>query len=323
MNADKQVKEMGKKIVSIFLSIIILWSSIFLTIAFLLKWNLRKSEIVSNIENNNLSFLLQDRYGKEPVFIEEMRDFLELASIPPDTIDSVLNSQATKNFIGKYTYDVLNYMIYQEDKASITKDDLIHLATDNFYVIDAKLKENHRSFTEKDKQKIVAFINEYAGEVMNFFPTANSFLKKMEEGNIVVYQNITLKDVTTSLKIFLSTTNICIALSILLIGAFLLVFMHFNSKKYICYLKNTILVYIFLFVFIEIMMGTIGKDFLMNKWESANTFINYLVNAVSKNLWLLLITATVFLLILTIIEKVWKRLNEKSLSEYHKVGKEN
>ena len=145
----------------------------------------------------------------------------------------------------------------------------------------------------------------------------------MEEGNIVVYQNITLKDVTTSLKIFLSTTNICIALSILLISAFLLVFMHFNSKKYICYLKNTILVYIFLFVFIEIMMGTIGKDFLMNKWESANTFINYLVNAVSKNLWLLLITATVFLLILTIIEKVWKRLNEKSLSEYHKVGKKN
>ena len=65
------------------------------------------------------------------------------------------------------------------------------------------------------------------------------------------------------------------------------------------------------------MMGTIGKDFLMNKWESANTFINYLVNAVSKNLWFLLITATIFLLILTMIEKVWKRLNEKSLSEYH------
>ena len=71
------------------------------------------------------------------------------------------------------------------------------------------------------------------------------------------------------------------------------------------------MVYIFLFVFVEVMMGTIGKDFLMNKWESANTFINYFVNAVSKNLWFLLITATIFLLILTIIEKVGKKENEK------------
>lgn len=303
---------MGKKILSIFLSMMILSASIFLTIAFLLKWNLRKSEIISNIENNDLSFLLQDRYGKEPVFIEEMRNFLELVSIPSDTIDSVLNSQATKNFIGKYTYDILNYMIYQEEQASITKDDLIRLATDNFYVIDAKLQENHKSFSEKEKQKIIAFINEYGGEVMSFFPTANVFLKKMEEGNIIVYQNITLKDVTSSLKIFLSTTNICIALSILLICAFLLVFLHFNSKKYIVYLKNTILIYIFLFVFVEIIMGTVGKDFLMNKWESANTFINYFVNAVSKNLWFLLLTATVFLLILTIMQKLGKKENKES-----------
>ena len=303
---------MGKKILSIFLSMMILSASIFLTIAFLLKWNLRKSEIISNIENNDLSFLLQDRYGKEPVFIEEMRNFLELVSIPSDTIDSVLNSQATKNFIGKYTYDILNYMIYQEEQASITKDDLIRLATDNFYVIDAKLQENHKSFSEKEKQKIIAFINEYGGEVMSFFPTANVFLKKMEEGNIIVYQNITLKDVTSSLKIFLSTTNICIALSILLICAFLLVFLHFNSKKYIVYLKNTILIYIFLFVFVEIIMGTVGKDFLMNKWESANTFINYFVNAVSKNLWFLLLTAIVFLLILTIMQKLGKKENKES-----------
>ena len=142
---------------------------------------------------------------------------------------------------------------------------------------------------------------------MNFFPTANVFLKKIEQGNVIVYQNITLKDITTSLKVFLSTTNICIALSILLISAFLLVFLHFNSKKYIIYLKNTILVYIFLFVFIEIIMGTIGKDYLMNQWESANTFINYLVNVVSKNLWFLLIIATIFLLILTMIQKIEKK----------------
>ena len=76
---------------------------------------------------------------------------------------------------------------------------------------------------------------------------------------------------------------------------------------YIIYLKNTILVYIFLFVFIEIIMGTIGKDYLMNQWESANTFINYLVNVVSKNLWFLLIIATIFLLILTMIQKIEKK----------------
>ncbi len=303
---------MGKKIVSVFLSIIILSASIFLTISFLLKWNLRESEIVSNIENNDLSFLLQDRYGKEPVFIEEMREFLEFLSIPSDTIDSVLNSKATKNFIGKYTYDVLNYIIYQEDKASITKDDLIQLATDNFYVIDAKLQENHKSFSEKDKQKIVNFIHEYAGEVMNFFPTANVFLKKMEEGNIIVYQNITLKDVTGLLKMFMSTTYICVALSVLLISAFCLVCLHFHSKKYILYLKNTILVYIFLFVFVEIMIGTIGKDFLMNQWESANTFINYFMNALSKNIWFLLILATIFLIILTVIQKVEQKNNNRS-----------
>ncbi len=298
---------MLKKITSVFLTILILITGIFLTISFLLKWNLREKEIIRNLKNNDLSFLLQDRSGKEPVFVTEMRHFLEFVNIPSDTIDAVLNSDATKTFVGKYTHDFLNYLIYQENPASITKEDLKILAQANFKVIEQKLSENHKVFASNESQKILNFIDSYSGEVMNFFPTANQLLQKIDQGSITLYKDITLKDVTLSFQLFLSTPIICFALTLLLISFFLLLWIHRETQEYFSYFEAIFLIYIFLFVTVEIVLSTVLKDFLMNYWESANTFINYFINVLCKNLWFFLLLVTMALIVVSILAKKNKK----------------
>ena len=88
-----------------------------------------------------------------------------------------------------------------------------------------------------------------------------------------------------------------------------------NKGKGCFYFKKYFFLYALLLVFVEILLGTVVKEVLMNRVVHAATFINYIINEVSKNLWLVILLAIVVSFILSRIERKEKEPTITSLAK--------
>lgn len=283
-------------------------SAILLTTSFLLKQNLHEAEIASYLKANDLSFVLKNTDGTENSLIKDTREMLEKIGVPNETIENVMNSEATKEFMSQYITDVLFYLIYGEEKTtSITIDNIKTLAKENFNVIEETLSAKGLTFTEEQKTKMNRLIDEYAIDIMNFFPTANVLLGKLNQSEVPFYKNITLKDITSMIALMTSNPYILSLIAILMGSGLIIIFCNFKQRKTWHYFKLATLSYAFFLIFVEILLGTVVKNTLMLKLESAKEFINYMVNALSKNIWLFILIALLLSIIFAKLEKGRKK----------------
>ena len=303
---------MIKKIVSY----ILLFLCVFLTFFFIflveIKWNIREEQLVRYLKNADLTFIMNTYDGIQSGLFQNVENYLEAIQIPTDAIEEVLNSEATKEFVGKYLANVFSYLIYQNEDVSITKEDVAHLVEENFSIISDTLQAQGLTLSDEDKSKINAYVLEYGDRVLEFFPTANQILNKLMTQDIVLVNTVTLSDVTTFLRLILSPTFLISVLGILL---FLLGTLWFINKGRRCfYFKLYFFGFALLLVVSEILLGTIVKETLMVRLESAETFINYMINEISKHVWIIILFAVVISFVLSRIERKEKK-NEKIFTE--------
>ena len=123
---------MIKKIVSY----ILLFLCVFLTFFFIflveIKWNIREEQLVRYLKNADLTFIMNSYDGIQSELLQNVENYLEVIQVPTDAIEEVLNSEATKEFVGKYLANVFSYLIYQNEDVSITKEDVAHIAAQIF-----------------------------------------------------------------------------------------------------------------------------------------------------------------------------------------------
>ena len=173
--------EIIKKISSYLLIGILVLSAILLTVASLIKWNLKENRIMNYMKENDLSFILKTKDGYTTDLLEDTKTYLEKIGIPKEAIEEVINSNPTKEFVGKYTYKILNYIIYKKGSVQITKEDILDLVKNNFPVVETALKEQNQPFLPEYQKNILLLIDKYIDHIMDLFPTVNHLITKIEQ----------------------------------------------------------------------------------------------------------------------------------------------
>ena len=278
---------MGKKIISFFLFILSLLASISLTLCVLLKINLREEKIVSYIKGADFSFIADEATIIGEELISQVEDYFIEIEIPKDTIKSVLNSEATKDFIGKYAASVLSYLIYETDEKVITDKEVLNLVTGNMPIIETALTNVGLTLTPEEEDKIIALAKEHASDVAYFFPSAKELLADVPFSKVVLINNFTLADFFNSIRLITSIPFLLIGLLITSILLFLLWLI--NKGVRVKYFKTFFFIYALFFILGEIILGTVVKEFLMEEVSLLSPFINYIINEISKEVWLIIL----------------------------------
>ena len=310
MSLEEEI--MIKKIISYILLVLCIFLTFIFTFLVEIKWNTREEQMVRYLKNADLTFIMNSYDGMESELLQNVEDYLEAIHIPASTIEAVLNSDITKEFVGKYLSGIFTYLLYQKEDVTITKDDVIQLVNENFSIISATLQAQGLTLSEEEKNQIDAYVSEYSDQVLEFFPTANQLIQKLTTQDVVLVNSITLSDVTSFLQSVLNPTFLISILGILLffLGALWLM----NKGKRCFYFKRYFFLFAFLLVLCEIFIGTIIKENLMLRLESAETFINYMINEISKHVWIIILCAVVISFVLSRIERKEKK-NEKIFTE--------
>ena len=310
MSLEEEI--MIKKIISYILLVLCIFLTFIFTFLVEIKWNTREEQMVRYLKNADLTFIMNSYDGMESELLQNVEDYLEAIHIPASTIEAVLNSDVTKEFVGKYLSGIFTYLLYQKEDVTITKDDVIQLVNENFSIISATLQAQGLTLSEEEKNQIDAYVSEYSDQVLEFFPTANQLIQKLTTQDVVLVNSITLSDVTSFLQSVLNPTFLISILGIFLffLGALWLM----NKGKRCFYFKRYFFLFAFLLVLCEIFIGTIIKENLMLRLESAETFINYMINEISKHVWIIILCAVVISFVLSRIERKEKK-NEKIFTE--------
>ena len=87
-----------------------------------------------------------------------------------------------------------------------------------------------------------------------------------------------------------------------------------NKGKRCFYFKQYFFGFALILVLCEILLGTVIKEALMIRIESAETFVNYMINEISKHGWIIILCAVIVSFVLSRIERKGKK-NEKISTE--------
>ena len=295
-----------QKIVSILATGLLAVSSICLTISVIMKWNLQEEKLSATLEATDISFLLNSFGKEEAQFVTDTRKLLETIGIPSDTIEDFLNSDVTKDFLSKYTIEILNYFMYETKIPEVTKKDIETLVMQNYTVIEDSLEAKGLTFSETQKQFIENNLEKYSKVIMDFFPTMNLLAQKLEE-NVTFYQGIQFQDVMHFLGWFTySKTIFALGISVLILFV-ILIACNFSKKQFWIYLQRMLYAYIFVLIGVEIILGTIIKEWIMKEIVTAQEFTNYMVNVLCKDLWIFIILAIVVVLLCNHFKKGRKK----------------
>ena len=138
---------------------------------------------------------------------------------------------------------------------------------------------------------------------MDFFPTVKILEDRIQNQTITIYKNITLDDLNVFLEIFSNKTYIVVMFIFFFGCVGILFIIHYKSILFLKYIKSSLFIYTFFFITVEIFLGTVFKEFLMLEWKSANSFFNFTVNKISKNLWVFLLISIILIILINIIIK--------------------
>lgn len=123
---------MIKKIISYILLVLCIFLTFIFTFLVEIKWNIREEQMVRYLKNADLTFIMNSYNGIQNELLQNVENYLEAIHVPADAIEDVLNSDATKEFVGKYLSSVFSYLLYQKEDVTITKDDVAHLVDEIF-----------------------------------------------------------------------------------------------------------------------------------------------------------------------------------------------
>ncbi len=295
------------KVINIILINICLFLLIGLTLSVVMRNFLNQKNIYDTIKNNDMSFFLNDLNEDKQLLLDEIKETFKILGLKDNTIEEVLNSDGTKNFISIYLSNTLNYFFKNEKEIPIKKEDLKNLIQSNMSIIESNLSQKEKDYINKYEQQLYNYIDEHADEIIGFFPMPEQLLNQVNQQEVMLNSNVSLQDVTKTISTLISLQFIYLLIAIItLIVIILIIINRFNYKWADC-LKKITLSYSFIMIALEILLGTVIKSMAINISKSTSPILNYLVNNISQKIWIWIITA----ITLTIIFYVLLKREEK------------
>lgn len=263
------------------LVILCLCSLTFLSVTSILKSSVSEETIKETIKNNDLTFIIEMLNDDDREIIDMVKEVLITVGVPEDTMDEVLNSEATKEFVGTYTSNIIHYLLTDEDKP-ITKDDIKKLISSNLDVIEEKIGNNE--IYDILKGVILEYVNQNGDNLAKKFPSPKVFVKELniENSSKELKEIVDIVGILTDSK----TINFSIIVSIILIV--LLIILNIKKRNWAKLLMIISTLYTFLILIIKLGLTGIKE---MYREEIFSGFINYIVKILQTNLWIYIICA--------------------------------
>ena len=266
---------MVRKIFLSLVSLSLTLGLLYITISGLLKYNLQEEQFLNYLKDNDISFLLRTQSGEESSFYKDLTAGLSQIQIPEETIIPILNSEPTKEFLATYIYNAVLSYIYDYEQPKVTPEEILSLLESNFPVIEQTLGEE---LTEVKQSEILNYANIYMEDLQGALPTINEVIQKV---GLTSLENLKILIRIMQNK----TIFILVSLGSLLFLGLLILFTRV-AKTDEHYIKRSITLYVAILLVVEVLIGTILKDYFMSEIAIIKVFINYLCNILAKEIWL-------------------------------------
>lgn len=284
----------------IFLSLVSLSLTLgllYITISGLLKYNLQEEQFLNYLKDNDISFLLRTQSGEESSFYKDLTAGLSQIQIPEETIIPILNSEPTKEFLATYIYNAVLSYIYDYEQPKVTSEGILSLLESNFPVIEQTLGEE---LTEAKQSEILNYANIYMEDLQGALPTINEVIQKV---GLTSLENLKILIRIMQNK----TIFILVSLGSLLFLGLLILFTRV-AKTDEHYIKRSITLYVAILLVVEVLIGTILKDYFMSEIAIIKVFINYLCNILAKEIWLFVFLGVGITLLINLNNKRRKKI---------------
>ena len=183
----------------------------------------------------------------------------------------------------KYVLYYLNEGEKPEFDASMFK----RILRENVEITSWLFNTDSRQERERKQKLIDEKIDEYSEDVLNFFPTIQNFMKRLESEKS--YFGFSVHQILDLISFMMSKLWICISVVLLWICLLLIFWCGDSVEKVYQALFRSVFIYISFLIIVEVLLGTVIKTMMMERLEVANVFINYMVNVLSKDIWVFVI----------------------------------
>ena len=288
---------MVRKIFLSLVSLSLTLGLLYITISGLLKYNLQEEQFLNYLKDNDISFLLRTQSGEESSFYKDLTAGLSQIQIPEETIIPILNSEPTKEFLATYIYNAVLSYIYDYEQPKVTSEGILSLLESNFPVIEQTLGEE---LTEAKQSEILNYANIYMEDLQDALPTINEVIQKV---GLTSLENLKILIRIMQNK----TIFILVSLGSLLFLGLLILFTRV-AKTDEHYIKRSITLYVAILLVVEVLFGTILKDYFMSEIAIIKVFINYLCNILAKEIWLFVFLGVGITLLINLNNKRRKKI---------------
>lgn len=288
---------MVRKIFLSLVSLSLTLGLLYITISGLLKYNLQEEQFLNYLKDNDISFLLRTQSGEESSFYKDLTAGLSQIQIPEETIIPILNSEPTKEFLATYIYNAVLSYIYDYEQPKVTSEEILSLLESNFPVIEQTLGEE---LAEAKQSEILNYANIYMEDLQGALPTINEVIQKV---GLTSLENLKILIRIMQNK----TIFILVSLGSLLFLGLLILFAR-TEKKDERYIKRSITLYVAILLVVEVLIGTILKDYFMSEIAIIKVFINYLCNILAKEIWLCVFLGVGITLLINLNNKRRKKI---------------
>ena len=297
-----------KTFIAAILSVLVIIALIGFTGCYTIKHHINSEMIKQTITDNDFSGFLDNVYQEHQDLLENTKEVFNILHLPEDAIEQIINTDATKNFLGIYVANSVDAILGEKTTHFLTKEDLKSLLKDNLDILQQNMPSEEKNFLENYENKAYEYPDIHGDEIISYFPNPQDILKEVNQDEIKITGNISLKDAITILN-FISNSQFLLIYAISILIILLLIYLLKRPIQWSKYFTFIFTSYAFIMIAVEIIILTIIKKIFMNELDNIKNIINYLINGVSKTLWLFIIPA----IILAIISYIFYRKKKEIL----------
>lgn len=225
-------------------------------------------------------------------FSDITKEALNFMGLNEKTLNRVSTSEATKDFLGIYVANATSYLLGSDEEIKITKDDLKNLINKNIPIIEEDMPSWAKDFIDKNQTSIDKYIDKNGDEIISLLPQPKDVLKDVKKEDIVIYEDVTLEDVTTTITKITSPKTFSALVVCGFIALAILIIINFKAKKWAKYVFIISLTYTIIILFAKFIIMPIISSIGQNIAEVKDV-IPYLLSSISSVLWICLIVSII------------------------------
>lgn len=304
---EKMIMKYIKKVGLIFFSGLFIGCCFFLMVSFLLKVSIRSSSIKKYVDENDFAFLVKTSSGEDSKLLKETKSFLQDIGVSSSVIDEIIKSDVMKKYITNYTVLSILYYLGEGEEPKVDISFFKKVFKENIQITSWIMETNSKQERHAKMKVLEEKFDKYATHIIDFVPPVKNFLKRLEGEN--TYLGLTFKQILALISLMMSKKWI---ISVVILMWLSLVFIFVCGENLLTVYHSlfvSFLVFTSVLIIIEILLGTVLKTKLMERLESANVFINYMVNVLSKDIWVFVIVG----ILMCIFFKKYPQLMRKKI----------